>query len=217
MSDANRAGRLRPTRPDLDASRSFVENSIDIGDGDPAFVEGEGSCTLHEEIGFEAIKTVIADRPQDYLRAVVSILPKELEIAAKGVKSMSDNEIDDALALLDKLQAGRGDGATPAANPAGRPKGSRNRLGEAFVADMCLAWEKNGIEAIERVVAERPADFLKLVAGILPKEIDNKDTTLDDMSHDEVIETLAVVRRLIAEGAEAPPTPEGKPAAGKDD
>ena len=104
----------------------------------------------------------------------------------------------------------------PSLNPVGRPKGSRNRLGEAFVADMCLAWEKNGIDAIERVVAERPADFLKLVAGILPKEIDNKDTTLDDMSHDDVKETLAAVRRLIAEGAGAPPAPEGEPAASKD-
>ena len=116
-----------------------------------------------------------------------------------------------SLANLKPRQKGQ-----PSLNPAGRPKGSRNRLSEAFVADMCLAWEENGIGAIERVVAERPADFLKVVAGILPKEMHNKDTTLDDMSHDDVIETLAAVRRLIAEGAAAPPAPAGKAPTDKD-
>lgn len=56
-------------------------------------------------------------------------------------------------------------------NPAGRPKGSRNKLGEAFLEDMLVAWSDKGKAAIESVIRERPQDFLKVVASILPKEI----------------------------------------------
>lgn len=55
-------------------------------------------------------------------------------------------------------------------NP-GRPKGARNKLGEAFLEDLLTAWTDKGIEAIQRVIIERPQDFLKVVASILPKEI----------------------------------------------
>ncbi len=56
-------------------------------------------------------------------------------------------------------------------NPKGRPEGSRNKLGEEFLKDMFAAWQAKGIAAIERVIDERPQDFLKVVASILPKEI----------------------------------------------
>lgn len=55
-------------------------------------------------------------------------------------------------------------------NP-GRPKGARNRLGEAFLEDMLAAWTEKGPAAIEAVLRDRPQDFLKVVASILPKEI----------------------------------------------
>jgi hypothetical protein len=63
-------------------------------------------------------------------------------------------------------------------NPAGRPKGSRNKLGEAFIADMLTAWETQGPAVIQRVIQERPQDFLKSVGAILPKEV-RIETTSD--------------------------------------
>lgn len=54
-------------------------------------------------------------------------------------------------------------------NP-GRPKGSRNKLGEQFLEDLLASWEKHGMSAIERVIAEKPEQYLKVVASILPKE-----------------------------------------------
>ena len=56
-------------------------------------------------------------------------------------------------------------------NPAGRTKGSRNKLSDAFLEDLLAAWEANGKTAIESVIRDRPQDFLKVVASILPKEI----------------------------------------------
>jgi hypothetical protein len=54
----------------------------------------------------------------------------------------------------------------------GRPKGSRNKLGEAFIADLCDEWSKSGPEALKRLASEDPASFVRVVAQVLPKEID---------------------------------------------
>lgn len=57
-------------------------------------------------------------------------------------------------------------------NPAGRPKGSRNAFGEAFIADMQKAWEEGGPDVIKRVMDEDPAAFLRSAVAILPKQMD---------------------------------------------
>jgi hypothetical protein len=49
----------------------------------------------------------------------------------------------------------------------GRPKGSRNQLGEAFIADLYEDWLIHGAATIEKVRASRPPDYLKVVASIL--------------------------------------------------
>jgi hypothetical protein len=54
---------------------------------------------------------------------------------------------------------------------AGRPKGSRNLLGEAFIDDLYAHWQKHGMEAIEKMYAKNPADYVKVVASILPKDV----------------------------------------------
>jgi hypothetical protein len=55
-------------------------------------------------------------------------------------------------------------------NPAGRPKGSRNKLGEAFPEDMLADWEANGPAANRKVRVEKP-DAYKVVASILPRDL----------------------------------------------
>jgi hypothetical protein len=54
----------------------------------------------------------------------------------------------------------------------GRKLGSRNRLGEAFISDLHDAWIKNGKSVIDLVIRDEPAKFLKIVASLMPKEID---------------------------------------------
>lgn len=85
-------------------------------------------------------------------------------------------------------------------NPLGRPKGSRNRLSEDFVAAMCADFDEHGADVIAVVRAEKPADYLKIIASILPKELHVKDASLDDMSDGELIDLLAAVRSLTAAG-----------------
>jgi uncharacterized protein DUF5681 len=57
-------------------------------------------------------------------------------------------------------------------NPAGRPKGSRNKLGEQFIADLHNEWQRSGVAALKRVAEDDPVAFVRTVAGILPKELD---------------------------------------------
>lgn len=60
-------------------------------------------------------------------------------------------------------------------NPAGRPKGARSKLGEAFLAGLLADFSKHGVIAIEEVREKRPHEYLKVVASILPKEITGED------------------------------------------
>jgi hypothetical protein len=60
----------------------------------------------------------------------------------------------------------------------GRPKGSRNKLGEAFLADVYESWQKHGAETLERMIQDDPGGFVRVVANILPDklEVDVKHT-----------------------------------------
>jgi hypothetical protein len=64
-------------------------------------------------------------------------------------------------------------------NP-GRPKGSRNKLGEAFLDALHTDWQEHGADAIARVRRERPQDYLKVVAFTLPKDLHVRDARVTD-------------------------------------
>jgi len=55
-------------------------------------------------------------------------------------------------------------------NPTGRPKGSRNKLAENFLADAYQQWQQHGSKALETMATSEPAKFCQLVANLLPKE-----------------------------------------------
>lgn len=71
-------------------------------------------------------------------------------------------------------------------NPAGRPLGSRNRLADSFVTDLRDCWEVHGRDALERVARDEPATLLKVVASLMPRDIDiNLTATMDAVSFAE--------------------------------
>lgn len=75
-------------------------------------------------------------------------------------------------------------------NP-GRPKGSRNKLGEAFLQALHDDFEQHGPATIARVREERPHEYLKVTASILPKELNVKVSELDDLTDDQLQRQLA--------------------------
>lgn len=54
----------------------------------------------------------------------------------------------------------------------GRRVGSRNRLGEQFVADLKTVWEEDGIDALRRCARDDATGFCRLIAGLLPRSLD---------------------------------------------
>lgn len=78
----------------------------------------------------------------------------------------------------------------------GRNKGSRNKLGEAFLADMLADWEQHGVAVIQQVRAEKPDVYLKTVASILPQQMNVKVEPFEEMTDDQLRKYAA---RLITE------------------
>ena len=66
-------------------------------------------------------------------------------------------------------------------NPAGRPKGTRNKLSEAFLLDLQTAWgtattdkdglaSTTGLDVIRTLAKEQPAKLLAAMVQVLPKD-----------------------------------------------
>lgn len=98
-------------------------------------------------------------------------------------------------------------------NP-GKPRGSRHKLGEAFIQALHDDFEKHGAETIEKVRAEKPDAYVKVIAGLLPKEF--KIETVSELTDEQLDAKLRQFATLLAEagvfgasgGKEAPQGPQ---------
>lgn len=67
-------------------------------------------------------------------------------------------------------------------NPAGRPKGARSKLSEDFLKALVADFNQksdggkcNGVEAIRKMRADNPDQYVKVIAALLPKEVTGED------------------------------------------
>lgn len=102
-------------------------------------------------------------------------------------------------------------------NP-GRPKGARNKLGEAFIEDLLHSWEAQGPEVIERVIKDKPEQYLKVIASLMPKDLNVNLNQMDDMTDEQLIKRVrsldAAIRPFLdAQGASDTPGGTGKATA----
>jgi len=72
----------------------------------------------------------------------------------------------------------------------GRPKGSRNRLGEAFLKALADDFDKHGITTIEKVRTGSPVAYVKACVAILPKELNVNLNPLEDMTDEQLIQRI---------------------------
>ena len=78
-------------------------------------------------------------------------------------------------------------------NPAGRPKGSRNKVSEKLLETLAIDFEDHGKDVIEKVRAERPADYLKIVASLVPKQMEIEDLRTSRRAEDLSDNELAAI------------------------
>jgi hypothetical protein len=103
----------------------------------------------------------------------------------------------------------------------GRPKGARNKLGEEFIQALYDSFMEHGTETLEKVRTDDPTQYVKVIASLLPKELNVKVSELDELSDNELFRRYAALTQaLVAAGfgdrprdpaQEAPQPPEGLP------
>jgi hypothetical protein len=87
-------------------------------------------------------------------------------------------------------------------NPSGRAKGSRNKLAEAFIADLHEHWLANGKAAIKSAFEKDPVAYLRVIARVIPQEIKLDEATPLEGIPDELLnELLAYIRERMADRA----------------
>jgi hypothetical protein len=74
------------------------------------------------------------------------------------------------MTVADKPQRnGKGQFLKGAIGLGGRKPGSRVKLEEAFVADLCASWAIHGPVVLETLATKEPAQYAKIAASVLPK------------------------------------------------
>ena len=82
------------------------------------------------------------------------------------VDSMSETEV-----TAEKQRPAHLFKAGVSGNPNGRPKGARSRLNTAFITDVHIIWEESGIEALRACAAKTPNEFCRIVALLMPRDV----------------------------------------------
>ena len=75
-------------------------------------------------------------------------------------------------------------------NPKGRPQGSRNKLSEDFFRDLCDAWQAFGKPALMTAAWTHPVEFVRVVASLVPRELEATTTVHVDRMSDAQLEAL---------------------------
>jgi cellulose synthase/poly-beta-1,6-N-acetylglucosamine synthase-like glycosyltransferase len=95
-------------------------------------------------------------------------------------------------------------------NKGGRPKGARDRLSAAFLKAMSDDFDANGVAVVEKVRVEDPATYLRVVASLLPKEVEISRRLFDDVSEDELAAVIEILREEVEKNG-TPPAAEPEP------
>jgi hypothetical protein len=80
-------------------------------------------------------------------------------------------------------------------NPKGRPKGSRDKLGQHFVHQLYLDWKQHGVKVLQEVREKSPQAYLRVIAMLMPQKVE-ADIELTATTHEMRVAERA---RLIEE------------------
>jgi hypothetical protein len=89
---------------------------------------------------------------------------------------------------------------------AGRPTGTRNKLQADFLRDLAEAWARDGANALKVMIAEQPADFVRVCASRMPREL-IFENVMSDLDEQQVDELIMVLRQRLIEARPAPALP----------
>jgi hypothetical protein len=79
---------------------------------------------------------------------------------------------------------------------AGRPAGSRNKLQGDFLKALAEDFAMHGAGVIKIARIEKPVEYLKVIASVLPRELIVDQGVLADLSDDELAQHIALLQRM---------------------
>ena len=79
-------------------------------------------------------------------------------------------------------------------NGSGRPKGSRNKLCRAVLEDLLADWAEGGAAAVKMMRIERPAEYVRVMCSILPKELIFENSAITELDDDELDHMISMLR-----------------------
>ena len=85
---------------------------------------------------------------------------------------------------------------------AGRPKGSRNKLGERFICALHDDFAVHGVGVIKRLREEEPGVYVRVIAALLPKQVEVDATAVSTLSDEDVVRLVAGIDRWLATNAD---------------
>lgn len=89
------------------------------------------------------------------------------------------------------------------ANPAGRPKGSRDKVAGLFLNDLQALWSEQGDAVLRRAAFEKPMEFAAMVAKLLPAKLEITTPT-QGMSLDDMERMIELAERMAGVTGVAP-------------
>jgi hypothetical protein len=100
---------------------------------------------------------------------------------------------------------------TVAGNPAGRVRGSRNKLSEAVICALLKDFSKHGEKAIAKVRQTQPAAYLKICALLVPREhkVEYRSNSLKNLTDEELDAAIEAVKAMIAHAGDGAKVIEG--------
>ena len=83
-------------------------------------------------------------------------------------------------------------------NPGGSPEAARKALNKDTILEMHRAFKLGGRKAIEKVMRNQPAAFLKLLVLLVPREMKVEHSGgVKAMSDEEIEQTIAAIRAML--------------------
>jgi hypothetical protein len=79
----------------------------------------------------------------------------------------------------------------------GRRQGARNRISTALLVAFADDFEKFGEETVRITRVERPIEYLRIAASLLPKEFEFTDNRLGELSDEELDAVIAYARQRV--------------------
>src|SRR5262245_29348016 len=88
----------------------------------------------------------------------------------------------------------------------GRPLGSRNKLQGDFLKALAADFAEHGAGVIRIARIEKPVEYLKVIASVLPKELHVEANALSDISDEDLAAHITLLQKMKARAATADDT-----------